>query len=203
MKLFYYKGSCSLVVRIILNELGLTFEEEAVDLRAKKTESGENYLTINPKGAVPAIMLDNGEVLTENQVILQYLADTSTNGQKLLAPVGDFKRYRTLEWLNYISTELHKTMGLFFNPSTTDDMKTKILIPMVQMRFNMINERLAEGSFLMGDQFTLPDAYLFVMVSWTHYFKLDLSGYKHLLSYIDRLHTRPSITKSLQQEGML
>lgn len=199
MKLYYYKSACSLVVRIILNELNVTFQDESVDLRAKKTASGEDYFLINPKGAVPAIRLDNGDLLTENQVILQYLAD-KTPGQKLLAPVGDIKRYHTLEWLNYISTELHKSLGMFFNPSVSDEMKTKVLTPIIITRFKNINERLSNGSYLMGDEFTLPDAYLFVMVMWAHYFKIDLSAYKHLNQLFDRLQKRPSVIKSLQQE---
>lgn len=113
MKLYYTKSACSLAVRIVLNELGRTFQEEEVDLRAKRTKTEENYLEINPKGAVPALRLDNGDILTENQIILQYLADI-TPGQKLLAPVGDLLRYHTLEWVNYIATELHKTVGMFF-----------------------------------------------------------------------------------------
>lgn len=201
MKLYYSKSACSLVVRIILNELNISFKDEAVDLMAKKTASGEDYFLINPKGAVPAIRIDNGDVLTENQVILQYLAD-STPGQKLLAPVGDIKRYHTLEWLNYISTELHKTLGMFFNPNVSEEMKTKVLTPMVMARFKNINERLSKGSFLTGDTFSLPDAYIFVMVRWAHYFKMDLTGFPNLNQYIERLQKHPSVKKSLEQEGL-
>lgn len=201
MKLFYATAACSLVVRITLNELELSFQDEAVDLRVKDTETGKNYLEINPKGAVPALLLDNGELLTENQVILQYLAD-STPGQKVLAQVGDLKRYHTLEWLNYISTELHKTLGLFFKPALSADMKNKLLIPAIKSRFTMINTRLEKGTYLMGDQWTLPDAYLYVMVRWAVAFKLDLSSFTHLNQYIERLNTRPSVLKSLKQEGL-
>lgn len=201
MKLYYYKAACSLVVRIIMNEMGIDFQDEEVDLRAKKTAGGENYLTINPKGAVPALGLDNGDVLTENQVILQYLADT-TPDQKLLAPVGDLKRYHTLEWLNFISTELHKSVGLFFVPTVTEEFKTKVLTPMIMMKFGHIDKRLAKGPYLMGDHFTLPDAYLFVIVMWTHHFKLDLSAYTHLGKFMDNLQSRPSVIKSLKQEGL-
>lgn len=200
MKLFYCKGSCSLVVRIVLNELGVQFEEEAVDLYAKKTASGEDYWIINPKGAVPAILLESGELLTENQVLLQYLAD-STPGQKMLAPLGELRRYQTLEWLNYISTELHKSLGMMFNPNCNDAVKS-MLIPMISARFKTLNSRLAKGPFLMGEQFSLPDAYLFVMVRWAHYFKIDLSAFNHLNTYIDHLHSRPSVKKSLEQEGL-
>lgn len=200
MKLFYYPGSCSLVVRIVLNELNIKFEDDLVDLKAKKTASGADYLAINPKGAVPAIQLDDGELVTENQVILQYLADHTPN-QQLLAPLKDMKRYHTLEWLNYISTELHKSFGMFFNPAATDEMK-KVVTPMIMARFKLLNERLGQGSYLMGEAFTLPDAYLFVMVRWAHYFKMDLSSFSNLNQYIQKLHDRPSVKKSLEQEAV-
>ncbi|KTD82505.1 glutathione transferase GstA [Legionella waltersii] len=200
MKLYYYKGSCSLVVRIILNELGVAFQEEEVDLRNKKTASGANFLEINPKGAVPTVVLNDGDVLTENQVILQYLADT-TSGQTLLPSVGNIKRYHTLEWLNYISTEMHKTLGMFFNPSASDELKMKVLTPLIMTRFKYVNSQLAKGSYLMGEQFGLPDAYLFVMVRWAQYFKLDLSELTHLHAFMDRMLSRPSVVKSLQQEN--
>lgn len=201
MKLYYYQAACSLVVRIILNELGINFEDEAVDLRAKKTAGGENYLEINAKGSVPALRLDDGVVVTENQVILQYLTDI-TSGQQLLAPVGDLKRYQTLEWLNYIATELHKSIGMFFNPVLPEEVKTKVLTPMIMARFSYINKHLDKGPYLMGESFTLPDAYLFVMVLWAKHFKMDLSSYTHLNKLIERLQTRPSVIKSLQQEHL-
>ncbi|HAZ7574402.1 glutathione transferase GstA [Legionella sp. PATHC032] len=201
MKLYYCRGACSLVVRIILNELGLNFQDEEVDLKVKKTAGGDDFFKINPKGAVPTLVLDNGDVLTENQVILQYLTDT-TPGQKLLAAVGESKRYHTLEWLNYISTELHKSLGMFFNPTVSEELKSKILTPLVMTRFAYTNTRLAKGSYLMGNEFSLPDAYLFVMVSWAKYFKLDLSRYEHLAKFMDLMQARPSVAKSLQQEKL-
>jgi len=201
VKLYYYKGACSLVVRIVLNELGISFDDEAVDLRAKKTASGENFLDINPKGAVPTLQLDNGDVLTENQVILQYLADT-TSKHKLLAPVPNINRYHTLEWLNFISTEVHKSFGMFFNPSTPEELKTKVLTPLILMKFSLLDKCLAKGPYIMGEEFTLPDAYLFVMVMWAGNFKIDLSPYEHLNHYIDTLKKRPSVIKSLQQEQL-
>lgn len=201
MKLFYAKSACSLVVRIILNELNIGFQDEAVDLRAKKTASGADYLTINPKGAVPAIQLDNGEVLTENQVILQYLSDT-TKGQNLLAPVGDFKRYRTLEWLNFVSTEIHKSFGSFFNPNMPEEIKKDIVVPMILQRFARVDAALSNSSYLLGDAFTLPDAYLFVMIRWAKKFKFDLAPFKNLEVYDKRLLERASIIKSLQQEQL-
>ncbi|WP_115707038.1 glutathione transferase GstA [Legionella sainthelensi] len=198
MKLYYTKSACSLAVRIVLNELGRTFQEEEVDLRAKRTKTEENYLEINPKGAVPALRLDNGDILTENQIILQYLADI-TPGQKLLAPVGDLLRYHTLEWVNYIATELHKTVGMFFHPNLQEETKN-LFMSLVMARLNYINEQLAKGPYLMGDHFTLPDAYLFVILRWAHYFKMDLSTYKNLDRFMNIVGERPAVVTSLQQE---
>ncbi|KTD40985.1 glutathione transferase GstA [Legionella parisiensis] len=200
MKLYYTKSACSLAVRIVLNELGLNFQDEEVDLQAKKTRSDENYLSINPKGAVPALCLDNGDILTENQVILQYLADT-TPGQKLLPSVGDLTRYHTLEWLNYVATELHKTAGMFFYPNLNDETKS-IFMSIINVKLKHVNERLASGPYLMGKEFTLPDAYLFVIIRWTHYFKMDLSAYKHIEKFMSIVAERPAIVTSLQQEKL-
>lgn len=201
MKLFYCKGACSLVVRIVLNELGIAFEDEAVDLRKKITASGDDYRRTNPKGAVPAIRLDNGEVITENQVILQYLTDT-TPGQKMLAAVGDLKRYRTLEWLNYISTELHKSFGLLFNPNIPQELKSDVVVPLIMMKFSYINDHLQSNSYLMGDQVTLPDAYLYVMMLWANNFKMDFSSCPHLSQFMTIMQSRPSVIKSLKEEGL-
>ncbi|KTD72993.1 glutathione transferase GstA [Legionella tucsonensis] len=200
MKLYYTKSACSLAVRIVLNELGLDFQDEEVDLKAKKTRSDENYLLINPKGAVPSLHLDNGDLLTENQVILQYLADI-TPGQKLLPPVGDLGRYHTLEWVNYIATELHKTVGMFFYPNLNEETKS-IFMPVISARLNYVNKRLANGPYLMGKDFTLPDAYLFVIVRWAYYFKMDLSAYKHIEQFMSIAAERPAVVTSLQQEKL-
>ncbi|CAM3096650.1 glutathione S-transferase [Legionella steigerwaltii] len=200
MKLYYTKSACSLAVRIVLNELGLDFQDEEVDLKAKKTKTDANYLSINPKGAVPALHLDNGDVLTENQVILQYLAD-KTPGQKLLAPVGDLKRYHTLEWLNYVATELHKTVGMFFYPNLNEETKN-IFMSVITTRLKYVNEHLAKGPYVMGKDFTLADAYLFVILRWAYYFKMDLSAYKHLEHFMKVVAERPAVVTSLQQEKL-
>ncbi|KTD67872.1 glutathione S-transferase [Legionella steelei] len=198
MKLYYAKSACSLTVRIVLNELGFDFQDEEVDLKTKKTHANENYFSINPKGAVPALQLDNGDVLTENQVILQYLADSSP-GQKLLAPVGDLKRYHTLAWVNYVATELHKTVGIFFYPNLNEETKN-IFMSLITSRFKYLDEHLAQGPYLMGKDFTLADAYLFVILRWAFYFKLDLSAYKHLEQFMKVVAERPAVVTSLQEE---
>ena len=198
MKLFYSRGACSLVVRIVLNELNLPFEDMAVDLKTKQTADGENFFAINAKGVVPVVQLNTGEIITENQVILQYLTDTTSN-QKLLAPVGDLKRYHTLEWLNFISTELHKLIGSLFHPEA---IKAEMTLPMIAKRLDMVNKHLENSPYLMGEAFTLPDAYLFVVLRWTYFLKIDLSPYPHINKFMELIHTRPSVVKSLEQEKL-
>ncbi len=199
MKLYYAPGACSLVVRIIINELGLESEFESVNLMTKKTEKGADYLAINPKGAVPALQLNSGEVLTENAIILQYLADASKATQ-LLPQISDFNRYRVLEWLNYITTELHKGIGVLFNPAMSDDLRNNLFIPLIKSKLSYVNKHLEENTYLLGNHFTLPDAYLFVMLRWALYFKLDLNEWTNLARHFTELSDRPSVQKSLSQE---
>lgn len=201
MKFYYCRSACSLAVRIVLNELGREYQDIEVDLRAKKTKSGEDFLAINPKGAVPALVLDSGALLTENQVIMQYLADT-TEGQKLLAPVGDMLRYHALEWLNYVATELHKTIGMLFNPALDDEAKNKIYMPMIHTKLSYVNQHLGQSPYLMGQSFTLADAYLFVILRWTYYFKIDLAPYAYLEQFMQHMAGRPSVIQALQQEHL-
>lgn len=200
MKLYYTRGACSLTVRIIINELGLKCNFDKVDLKNKKTESGEDFLKINIKGAVPTLVLDNGEVLTENAVILQYLAN-SNNATNHLPKVNDFKRYHTLEWLNYVATELHKTISALYNPKLTEDIKNAYQ-SQIKNKFNYINNHLSEHNYLLGESFTLPDAYLFVMITWLIYFKFNLAEWPHVKQYFDKLKNRESIKKSLIDENL-
>ncbi len=202
MKLFYSKGACSLVVRIVINEIGLKSEFESVDLKTKQTESDQDFFQINPKGSVPTLQLDNGVVLTENAVILQYLADTA-KAHSLLPAVGNFERYRVLEWVNYITTEVHKSFGGLFNPTVSDEVKNTVFIPLIKSKFKYINQSLEHTKYLAGDHFTLPDAYLFVMMRWAESCKIDLSTYPKLISYQMQLKDRLSIQKSLKEEGFI
>jgi glutathione S-transferase len=201
MKLYYTKGACSLAVRIILNELKLNCEYEAVDLKAKKTESSKDFLAINIKGAVPTLVTNDDQVLTENAVILQYLADAQ-QAHELLPPLGDFKRYRVLEWLNYITTELHKTEGMLFNPKWPQEIRNDIIIPIIKTKLTFVNEQLKDKNYLLGDSFTLPDAYLFVMLSWLPGFKINLEEWSNLSRFFKHVNKRPAVQKSLQEEGL-
>ncbi|WP_131781613.1 glutathione transferase GstA [Legionella gresilensis] len=200
MKLYYTQGACSLVERIIINELGLKVQYESVDLKTKETEAGKNYLTINSKGAVPALELDNGEILTENAVLLQYLADEA-KAIAILPGIGDIKRYRVLEWVNYITTEVHKSFGALFNPKLSEQVKNEIFIPIIKSKLSFINQHMQQP-YLMGSQFTIADAYLFVMLLWAKKFQLNLSEWPYLEHFAKELSQRDSVKKSLQEEGI-
>jgi len=201
MKLYYTKAACSLVVRIIINELDLTCEYESVDLKSKKTEKGEDFLNVNPKGAVPTLRTNDGDILTENAIILQYLADTN-HATQLLAKVGEIKRYHALEWVNYVTTELHKTIGAMFNPMITQEMKDSLFIPLIKTKLNYVNKHLESKNYLYDDHFTLADAYLFVMLNWVQFFKMNVDSWPNLARYHQELKGRKSILKSLQEEGL-
>ena len=201
MKLFYAAGACSLASRIILNEIGVAADYEAVDLKTKQTANGQNFLAINPKGCVPTLCLENGEILTENAVIMQYLAD-HYQASNLLPPVGDWQRYRVLEWLNYVSTELHKGFAPIFNREISQDLKEHIFIPKVIEKLRYVDQHLQHHPYLLGKHFTLPDAYLFVVLRWVIGKKLPTQTLPHVLQYSAQLHLRKSIADALQQEGL-
>jgi glutathione S-transferase len=200
MKLYYTPGACSQAPHIALNEAGLQFDPVLVDLRAKKLPGGEDYFAVNPKGSVPALGLDDGEVLTENAAILQYIGDQAP-ASGLLPQLGDFRRYRAIEWLNYIATELHKGFGPLWNPSSTPEAKdgTRDLLA---KKFDYVQQRLGDGPYLLGGAFTAPDAYLFVVLGWTRIHQIDLSRWPGLVAYVSRVSERPAVQATLQKEGL-
>ena len=202
MKLFYAKGACSLATRIVLNEIGVALDFEAVDLQTKQSESGQNFLNINPKGYVPTLCLENGNILTENVVIMEYLAD-HYEAINLLPPVGEWQRYRVLEWLNYISTELHKGFSPIFNPKIPQELKETLFIPKVLEKLQYIDSCLADNTYLMGKHFTLPDAYLFTVLRWVAMKKLPIESLSSLLNYSKQLRLRKSVAEALLQEGIV
>jgi glutathione S-transferase len=201
MKLFLAPGACSLAPHIVALEAGLNASYEKVDLRAKKTESGADFTAINPKGYVPALQLDNGEVLTEVSALIQYLADQAP-ASGLLPEPGSSARYRVLEWIGFISTELHKGFGPLFKPDTPDAYKT-IVVANLNRRLAYLEEVLAGRSYLVDDRFTVADAYLFTILRWTGPLKVDLSGYKNVVAYMDRVANREKVRQALQDEGLL
>jgi glutathione S-transferase len=200
MKLYYSPGACSQAPHILLHETGLDHDAERVDLKAKTLADGSDYLKINPKGAVPALQLNSGEVLTENAVILQYLGDRAS-WPEVLPPMGDFRRYRVLELVNFITTELHKRFGFLFNPDATEEMK-QLVIRDLGKKLDYIEERLETGPFLMGDDLTLPDPYLFVISGWAEKM-IGLERWPNLRAYRERMMQRPSVRHVLKFEGLL
>lgn len=200
MKLFLKPGACSLSVHIVLEELGLKYETDTVDLKGKKTGSGEDYLAINPKGYVPALQLDDGTLLTEGPAIVQYLADQHPD--KKLAPAnGTLARYQLQAWLTFIGTELHKTFSPLFNPTAPQEWKEQCRAS-IERRLAYVNEQLAGKDYLMGADFSVADAYLFTVVGWTKFVKIDISGLPHLLAYQKRVAARPGVQAALKAEGL-
>ncbi len=201
MKLYYSKGACSLAVRILLHEIGVACAFGSVHLKTKQTETGQDFLSINPKGSVPALALDNQEVLTENAVIQQYLADTY-QATHLLPPVPDFRRYRVLEWLNFIAADLHKGCGLLMKPTLSEDIKENVFRPVLNQKLQYLSERLEQTPHLCGEQFSLADAYLFVILSWFPAFKVKWADWPVLSKYFSQLKERSAIQKALAEEGL-
>src|SRR5688572_26102666 len=201
MKLYYSKGACSQAAHIILHEAGLPHDSAAVNLRQKTLDDGSDYLRINPKGAVPALELDSGEVLTENAVVLQYIADHA-GAFELLPRPGEFQRYRVLEWLNFIATELHKGFAPLFNPAAGDEAK-QLARDTIAKKLDYVERQLGNQPYLLGAQFTLPDAYLFVILGWAGNMKIDLGGWPKLADFRKRVAQRPAVRAVLEFEGLL
>jgi glutathione S-transferase len=201
MKLYYTPGACSQAPHILLHEIGHTHDAARVDLRTKTLEDGSDFLAVNPKGAVPALELDSGEVLTENAVILQYLGDRAS-WPEVLPPMGDFRRYRVLEVVNFITTELHKRFGFLFNPDATDEMK-QVVIAEIGKKLDYIDQRLGDGPYLFGQDVTLPDPYLFVIASWAEKMLGGLERWPHLKAFRERMLDRPAVLHVLRFEGLL
>jgi glutathione S-transferase len=200
MKLYYSPGACSLSPHIALLEAGLAHDLVKVDLRAKKLENGDDYLKVNPKGQVPALQLENGELVTEGPVIVQMIADKAGKG---LAPARDSaERYKLLEWLNFITTELHKNFSPMFNPAIPDDIK-KVFGDRIMGKFKYADSQLAGRDYLMGKQFTVADGYLYTMLRWADGHKFDLSGLSNLMAYKARIAARPKVQEALTREGLL
>jgi len=201
MKLYYTPGACSLSPHIVLHEVGLPFEAEKVDLKEKRTESGADFSAVNPKGAVPALQLDTGEVLTEGVAIVQYLADRKPEAG--LAPQnGTLPRYRLQEWLNFVSTELHKGFGPLFNPALPEAAK-EIQKQGIAKKLEYLDRHLATEPFLMGDRFTVADAYAFTILNWTKYFGIDLAPYPNVAAFMGRVAERPSAQAAMRAEGLI
>ncbi len=200
MKLYYSPGACSLAPHIVLRELGLPFEAVQVDLKTHKLAGGADYYQINPKGYVPALQLDDGSLFTEDAAILQYLADRKPEAG-LLAASGSMERYRTIEWLTFISSELHKGFSPLFNADMPEAGR-KIFLDKLKNRFVLLDKHLASHEFLMGKRFTVADAYAFTILNWKNFLNVDLSPWKNIEAYMNRVAARLKVRETMHAEKL-
>jgi glutathione S-transferase len=200
MKLYYYPGACSLSPHIVLREAGFAFELEKVDLQTRKTETGADYLGINAKGYVPTLQLDDGQFLSEGPAIVQYLADLKPEAR--LAPkAGTLERARLQEWLNFISTEIHKQYSPLFNPKTPQEAREAQIEKLAQ-RYDHVAKQLDGKPYLLGEHFGVADAYLFTVTNWAGFLKVDLPSLPALKPYMTRIAERPAVQAALKAEGL-
>lgn len=201
MKLYFSPGACSLSPHIVLREAGLSFDLEQVDLKAKQTKSGADYRKVNPKGMVPVLELDNGEILTEGPAIVQYIADQKPDSGLAPKP-GTLDRYHVMEWLNFITAEVHKSFTPLFKPNTPEEYK-KIARDTLADRFGFVDQKLAGKQYLMGDRFTVADAYLFTVSNWARIQKIDIAPWPNLKAFAERVRARPKVQETLKAEGLI
>ncbi|MDD2915672.1 MAG: glutathione transferase GstA [Gallionella sp.] len=201
MKLYYAPGACSLASHIALHETGLPFEIDKLNVPDKKTAAGEDFMQINPKGYVPAIRLDDGSILTEGVAILQYIADRKPDAA--LAPkAGTLERYRLQEWLNFIATEIHKSFSPLFSKTASDGVKNHML-NLLAKRLGYVETQLANKPYLMGDGFTVADAYMFVVLNWSGHVGFDLGQFPIINKYMARIAARPCVQAAMKAEGLI
>jgi glutathione S-transferase len=201
MKLYFSPGACSMSPHIALREAGIEFDLVKVDLGTKLTADGADFTAINTKGYVPVLELDDGSVLTEGPAIVQYIADQAP-ASKLAPAAGTLERYRLMEWLNYITSEMHKSFSPLFNPNASDELKAMVREALAQ-RFDYLSTRLQGKSFLMGDTFTVADGYLFTVLGWTKPTHIDLEKWPVLSSYTKQISARPAVRAAMQAEGLV
>ena len=201
MKLYYSPGACSLSPHIVARELGIPVELKKVNTKDNTIEGGGDYWKVNGRGYVPALELDNGQVLTEGPAIVQYLADQKPEAG--LAPKnGSLERYRLQEWLNFLTSEIHKSFSPLFKPNTPEDYK-KIAKENLATRFDWLEQQLAGKDYLTGKAFSVADAYLFVLLNWTRFQSIDLARWPNLVAFQARVGARPRVQEALQAEGLL
>lgn len=200
MKLYYLKGACSLASLISLIEAGQKFEPVEVERGTKKTADGRDYNAVNPKGYVPALVLDDGNVLTENVCVLSYIATLDPAG-KLAPQVGTLGFFRVVEWLAFVNGEIHKQLSVLFRPASTEEMKRSARENALR-RYAFVEESLGDKPYLTGGNFTVADAYLYVTLSWLGRLELDISGYPRLMAYYERCRARPSVQQARRSEGL-
>jgi len=202
MKLYYSPGACSLAPHIVAREAGLAFDLVKVDLAKRKTETGEDYLAINPRGLVPAIQLDDGEVHTEAAALVQYLAEQAPQSN-LAPPAGSKERFRVNQWLAFVASELHKTFSPWLFQAEAADSTKQAVREKLGLRFAELDRHLATRAYLTGDVFTAADAYAFTIVNWSNFVSVDLAPYHHLSAYMARVAARPKVREALVAEGLV
>jgi glutathione S-transferase len=201
MKLYYFPGACSIAPHIVAREAGIALDLEKVDLGSKRTATGEDYLAVNPKGYVPALRLDDGSVLTEVSALIQYLADRAP-ASGLIPAAGTLERYRILEWIGYISTEIHKGFGPLWNAKLAPEARAAA-VSALSHRLDLVEKVLAGQPFLTGERFTVVDAYLFAVASWAPWVKLDMAPWPKLRDFVARVAARPKVQEALVAEGLV
>jgi glutathione S-transferase len=201
MQLYFSPGACSLSPHIVLREAALAFELAKVDLKTHRTEDGVDFYTINPKGQVPTLKLDDGSCLTEGPVIAQFIADQAPQSN-LLPAAGSMERYRVIEWQNYITSELHKSFSPLFN-SQFDTAAKAVVHSLLRKKYEWLNIQLAQQKYLMGDAFTIADAYLFAVTRWAAQVKLPIEDLANVQNYLQRIQARPAVSAAMQAEGLL
>ena len=199
MKLYYSPGACSQAAHIVIHEAELDHHSEAVDLRAHRTAGGADFYGVNPKGAVPALELDGGEILTENGAVLQYLGELA--GDSALLPARGIGRYRVIEWLAYLGSDVHKSFGPLFDPASGDDAK-QAARDLVGKRFDYLEGKLDGQDFLTGGAMSVADPYLFAMLGWTGMHGIDLSRWPNLTAFRERILQRPTVRTVMEAEGL-
>jgi glutathione S-transferase len=201
MKLYYAPGACSLAPHIALREAGIDVDLEQVDLGTKRTASGEDYTKVNPKGYVPALGLDDAQVLTEVAAVLQYVADQRPASRLAPKAAGSMERYRLAEWLTFVSSEIHKSYGPLWKPDSVAQAK-QAARDLLGRRFDYLEGVLGTQPFLMGEQFTIADAYLFTVLNWTRLHDIDIEKWPHLSGYVRRIAARPAVQAAMKAEGL-
>jgi glutathione S-transferase len=201
MKLYFSPAACSLVPHIVLREIGTSFTLEKVDTAKHLTQAGADYYAINPKGQVPLLQLDDGQLLSEGPVIAQYIADQA-GATTLMPAAGSVARYRVMEWQNYITSELHKTYSPLFNSEFDAKAKTT-LRSLLRKKYEWVDSQLSGREYLTGEAFTAADAYLFVVTGWARFIDLDLSGLPNLDAFLKRVSARPAVREAMKAEGLM
>lgn len=201
MKLYFSRGACALGPQIVLREAGLNFDLISVNLK-EKTFSGGDFLNVNPKGYVPVLQLDNGDVLTECAVLLQYIADQVPD-KKLMPAFGTMERYKAMEMLHYLATEIHKGFGVMFGALKAQEEISPRSIAAVKNKVQFLDEVLGTSNYLLGNSFSVADAYAFNLLNWTGILKLDISDFKNVSKFMETMKQRPSVIESLRAEGLL